>query len=61
MYFDGFVSLIFSMIGIMSLVSETIISLTLFDMEGGGHDAPPKCFSHCAQTLRRRRLKLGDF
>ena len=22
---------------------------------------PPQCFDHCAQTLRRRKLKLGDF
>ena len=34
--------------------------LTLFDM-GGGHDAPQNVFDHCAQTLWRRKLKLGDF
>ena len=35
--------------------------LTLFDM-GGGHDGPPQnVFAHFAQTLRRRKLKLGDF
>ena len=36
-------------------------TLTLFDM-GGGHDGPSQnVFDHCAQTLRRRKLKLGDF
>ena len=35
--------------------------LTLFDMGGGGHDGPPNIFDHCAQTLSRRKLKLGDF
>ena len=42
---------------------KTKSRLTLFDM-GGGHDAPPpkkNVFEHCAQTLRRRKLKLGDF
>ena len=37
--------------------------LTLFDM-GKAMMPPPKkkrCFDHCAQTLRRRKLKLGDF
>ena len=29
---------------------------------GGGHDGPSQnVFDHCAQTLRRRKLKLGDF
>ena len=28
----------------------------------GGHDAPPQnVFDHCAQTLRRKKLKLCDF
>ena len=36
--------------------------LTLFDIEGGGgHDGPQNVFDHCAQLLRRRKLKLGDF
>ena len=39
--------------------------LTPFDIGGGGHqgghDGPPNVFDHCAQTLRRRKLKLGDF
>ena len=39
------------------------ILLTLFDIDlgGGGHDGPQNGFDHCAQTLRRRKLKLGDF
>ena len=32
--------------------------LTLFDMRG--MMAPQNVFDHCAQTLRRRKLKLGD-
>ena len=38
-------------------------SLTLFDIGGGGggHDASQNVFDHCAQTLRERKLKLGDF
>ena len=37
-------------------------SLTLFDMVGGGGMmAPQTVFDHSAQTLRRRKLKLGDF
>ena len=35
------------------------IGLTLFDM--GAMMAPQNVFDHCAQTLRRRKLKLGDF
>ena len=27
---------------------------------GGGHDGPQNVFDHCAQALRRRKLKLGD-
>ena len=34
--------------------------LTQFEMRGG-HDDPQNIFDHCAQTLRRRKLKLGDF
>ena len=34
--------------------------LTLFDM-GGGMMAPQNVFDHCAQMLRRKKLKLGDF
>ena len=37
-----------------ALVKE---GLTLFDM-GGGHQ---NVLDHCAQTLRRRKLKLGNF
>ena len=34
--------------------------LTLFDM--GGHDGPPQnVFDHCAQMLRKRKLKLFTF
>ena len=37
-------------------------SLTLFDIGGrGGMMAPQNVFDHCAQTLMRRNLKLGDF
>ena len=28
---------------------------------GGGMIAPQNAFDHCAQTLRRRKLKLADF
>ena len=28
---------------------------------GGEHDGPQNVFDHCAQTLRGRKLKLGDF
>ena len=35
------------------------IFLTLFDM--GTHGGPQNVFDHCAQTRRRRKLKLGDF
>ena len=35
------------------------IQLTLFDM--GGMVVPQNVFDHCAQMLRRRKLKLGDF
>ena len=35
------------------------LTLTLFDM--GGHDDPQNVFSRCAQMLRRKKLKLGDF
>ena len=28
---------------------------------GGGHDGPQNVFDHRAQTLRKRKLKLGDF
>ena len=28
---------------------------------GGGHDGSQNVFHHSAQTLRRRKLKLGDF
>ena len=35
--------------------------LTLFDMGRGAMMAPRNVFDHCAQTLSRRKLKLGDF
>ena len=40
------------------------VFLTLFDIERG-HDAPPppprrNVFNHCAQILRKRKLKLGN-
>ena len=38
-----------------------LLDLTLFDMGGGGMMAPQNVFAHCAQTVRRRKLKLGDF
>ena len=39
-----------------------MLKLTLFDMGGGGMMmAPQNVFDHCAQTLRRKKLKLGDF
>ena len=41
------------------------IGLTLFDMGGGGGGRgmldSQNVFDHCAQTLQRRKLKLGDF
>ena len=40
-------------------VNRNFGSLTLFDM--GGMMAPQNVFDHCAQTLRKRKLKLGDF
>ena len=44
----------------LSLDRNASNPLTLFDM-GGGMMAPQNVFAHCAQTLRRRKLKLGDF
>ena len=38
---------------------RTIKKLTLFDILGGGGDQ--NVFNHCAQTLRKMKLKLGDF
>ena len=35
--------------------------LTQFDMGVGGMMAPQNVFDHCAQTLRKRMMKLGDF
>ena len=35
--------------------------LTLFDIGGGASWPPQNVFDHCAQTLRRRKPKLGDF
>ena len=28
---------------------------------GEGHDGPQNVFDHCAQTLKRKKLKLSDF
>ena len=42
-----------------ALGEEFNSSLTLFDM--GGMMAPQNVFVHCPQTLRRRKLKLGDY
>ena len=44
-------------------VSQTNVSnlyLTL-PFKSIRHDAPQNVFDHCAQTLRWRKLKLGDF
>ena len=42
--------------------SMGFLFLTLFDMGGGGGImAPQNVFAHCAQKVRRRKLKLGDF
>ena len=35
-------------------------TLTPFDM-GGAMMAPQNVFDHCAQMLRRRKLKFADF
>ena len=35
--------------------------LTLFDMGGGGMMAPQNVLAYFAQTVRRTKLKLGDF
>ena len=41
---------------------DLIHELTLFDIGGGGgHDGPQNIFDHCAQMLKRRKLRLGDF
>ena len=49
----------FAVLGIKLWLEENG-DLTLFDM-GGAMMAPQNVFDHCAQTLRRRKLKLGDF
>ena len=36
-----------------------LLVLTLFDM--GGMMAPQIVFDHCAQMLKRRKMKVGDF
>ena len=41
--------------------TTNLYALILFDMGGGGMMTPQIVFDHCAQTLRRRKLKLGDF
>ena len=38
-------------------LSKDLTEITPFDM-GGGH--PKNVFHHCAQMLKRRKLKLGD-
>ena len=47
------------MLTVTNGVAVEILFLTLFDM--GAMKAPQNVFDHCAQTLRRRKLKLGDF
>ena len=47
-----------------SVLDKTVAKLktfALFDMGGGGMMAPQNVFDYCAQTLRRRKLKPGDF
>ena len=38
---------------------DIIVILTLFDI--GGMMGPQDVFDHCAQMLKKRKLKLGDF
>ena len=61
-YFRKFCALNFQLVSIFQPCIRYFLfgySLTLFDM--GGHDGPQDNFDHCDQTLRRRKLKLGDF
>ena len=46
-------------IALFSELSNFYFDLTLFDI--GGMMAPQNVFDHRAQTLRRGKLKLGDF
>ena len=43
----------------MDIFKLTKGCLTLFDM--GSNDGPQNVFDHCAQTLKKKKLKLGDF
>ena len=49
----------FIFLQLASKANDLNINLTVFDI--GGHDDPQNVFGHCAQTLRKRKLKLGDF
>ena len=42
-----------------TITNSLITSLTIFDM--GGMIVPQNVVDHCAETLRRRKLKLCDF
>ena len=35
-------------------------ALSLYDMGGMGHDGPQNVFDHCAQMLKKRKLKLCE-
>ena len=41
--------------------NATVLTLYLTLFEMGDHDGPQNVFDHCAQTLRRRKVKLCDF
>ena len=45
---------------VKELASSEVQLTGIFDM-WGGMMVPQNVFDHCAQTLRRRKLKLGDF
>ena len=42
-------------------LSPTMSFFNPIDIGGWGHDGPQNVFDHCAQTRRRRKLKLGEF
>ena len=60
-YADDADSLMADVNYLQSVVFQTCSTFQLYSSLGGGHDAPQNVFDHCAQTLRRRKLKLGDF
>ena len=43
------------------LIGKALHMSPLNPIRHGGHMAPQNVFYHCALTLRRRMLKLGDF